>query len=730
MERKVRVRTQFLHWAAAVIVGMLDKFVGTSSNRWKDMKKRKIYLAICTLLALSAPANAIEETYEPIYFDADSYTLFGETKKNEVYALDNYAEDIRSTSANIDVITREDIRKQNTPSLSQLLNQLGSVTVQTANGSDGSVSTVRMRGTDRVRLTIDGVRADRASLTSTGIESQFLLMDDIERIEVIKGPQGNVAGTNASGGLIALQTRRGRGPMSIELGSDMGSYGTFKERAAIMGGNEKADYYISTTWYKTDGGLRTSNLGRIHNDDYNNLSVVSNLGLRVLDNKAEVRDIFRFSRARKGLGVGYSNLSYEYYNDPNNYARNIDVMNVLSFKHSPTESYNYDMKFGLYHNDNDNYTLPDRFSPDERSQSLISSIRLNFMTQHNFKYKDWNTFSIGYNLENEHIDGKSNSLMYGMWPMFPLQAYNDRYSGSTLQNDVYVNDVINIKDRLFIRGGTRLIHNSQFGTYVTPNASAALVLPTFKLSGAETKFRGSWGQSVNTPTLYQRYGGFRDSWMVWNGNNNLKAEKMTSWDVGVEQSFFERKLRFDFGYFNSHYKDYLSAYYTTDPMTWMTNGYYDNIDRAKIYGYEAKATWEPNDKFRFVVNYTYTNTEDETTGYALPATPKNRLNGTIYWTPVERFNMYAGLEAGSERALSSASKDTVPGYVDAKIGASVRLFSVKNMHVYLRTNVYNLFNQNICMYKNTLSNDYYYSPKIRFVTGIFIKYNLPEKERV
>ena len=109
------------------------------------MKKRKIYLAICTLLALSAPANAIEETYEPIYFDADSYTLFGETKKNEVYALDNYAEDIRSTSANIDVITREDIRKQNTPSLSQLLNQLGSVTVQTANGSDGSVSTVTFK---------------------------------------------------------------------------------------------------------------------------------------------------------------------------------------------------------------------------------------------------------------------------------------------------------------------------------------------------------------------------------------------------------------------------------------------------------------------------------------------------------------------------------------------------------------------------------------------------------
>lgn len=693
-------------------------------------KKNRFYLVICAMLMVSAQSFAIEENYEPIYFDGGSYTLFGETKKNEVYALDNYAEDAKSSSANIDIITREDIKRQNTPSFAQLLNQLGSITVQTNNGSDGNVSSVRMRGTDRVRLTIDGIRADRASLTSAGLEPQFLLMDDIERIEVIKGPQGNVSGTNASGGLIALQTRRGRGPMSIELSSDMGSYGTFKERAAIMGGNEKADYYISTTWYKTDGGMRTSKLGRIYNDDYNNLSVVSNIGLRLLDNKAEVRDIFRFSRARKDLGVGYSNLSYEYYNDPNNYARNIDIMNTLSFKHAPTESYNYDIKFGLYHNDNDNYTLPDYMSPHEYSKSFISSTRLNFLTQHNFKYKDWNTFSVGYNLENENIDGKSRSLMYGMWSMFPLQAYNSDYTGSTLQNDVYVNDVINIKDKLFIRGGARLINNSQFGTYVTPNASAALVLPTFKISSAKTKFRSSWGQSVNTPTLYQRYGGFRDTYMIWNGNNNLKAEKMTSWDVGVEQSFANEKLKFEFGYFNSKYNDYISAYYNYDPITWLTSGYYDNIDSARIYGYEAKATWEPSEKVKLVVNYTYTNSEDKTTGYALPATPRNRLNSVIYWTPVERVNLYAGLEAGSERALSSASKTTVPGYVDAKIGASVRLFSIKNTHVYLKTNIYNLFNQNICMYKNTLANDYYYSPKIRFTSGIFLRYNLPEKEKV
>ena len=695
---------KFLRWAAAVKVGMLDEIGSTSSTGGIKMKKNYFSLVFIALLLLSGRAFAVEENSGNFYYDPETNRIYSGTKKQEIYSLDNYRESARSSSANIDVITREDIKRQNTPSLTEMLSQLGSVTTQNANGSAGNATSVRIRGTDRVRLTIDGVRADRPSLTTAGVESQFLLLEDIEVVEVIKGTQGNVSGTNASGGVVALQTRRGYGPLNIEIGSDLGTYGTFNERFAIMAGNEKADYYLSTTWFKTDGGMRTSQLGRIHNDDYNNLNIVSNVGVRLLDNKAELRDIFRFSRARKDLGVGYSNLSYSYYNDPNNYARNIDIMNTLSFKHSPKENYNYDVKLGLYHNRNNNYTIPDDMSPDESTASLINSTRLNFMTQHNIKYKDWNTLSLGYNLENEYIDGESNSWMYGSWA--------------------------NIKDKLFIRGGARLINNSEFGTYVTPNASAALVLPTFKIKDAETKFRGSWGQSVNTPTLYQRYGSFRDSWMAWAGNNNLDAERMTSWDAGIEQSFFDEKLKFEFGYFNSKYKDYLSAFYEVDPITWYTTGHYVNIDSAHLYGYEGKVTWEPNEKFKFLINYTYTKSKDDTTGYELPATPRNRLNGTIYWTPIERFSMYAGLETASVRTMSSASADQVDGYVDAKLGTTIRLFSFKDAHVYLKANIYNLFNQNICVYRNTLSNDSYYSPKIRFRAGLFLKYNLPEKEKL
>ena len=97
--------------------------------------------------------------------------------------------------------------------------------------------------------------------------------------------------------------------------------------------------------------MRADGLGKIKNDDYNNLSVVANLGKKVLKDKAEVRNIFRFSRSRKDMGIGYEQAyPYGLYQSPNNYSLNYDFMNTLSFTHNPNEKYNYDAKFGLYHN--------------------------------------------------------------------------------------------------------------------------------------------------------------------------------------------------------------------------------------------------------------------------------------------------------------------------------------------------------------------------------------------
>ncbi len=685
--------------------------------------KKNCFCALAILaLASTLPIMAIEENVES---STTPFVLYGTAKEKEMYSYSNYAESIESAGANVDIIQRRDIERQGNPTFSEILNQFSSIQVQNSNGSLGSASSIRMRGTDRVRLTIDGVRADRPSMTSPGVEPQFLLSDDLERVEVIRGPHGNIAGTNASGGLIALQTRRGKGPFKVELGSEMGNYGTFKERFALQGEKDGFDYYAGLTWFKTDGGMKATGLGKIRNDDYNNLSLVTNLGKKVLDDKAEIRNIFRFSRSRKDIGIGYEQaFPYGLYQSPNNYAMNYDIMNTLSFTHNPNDKYNYDTRFSLYHNRSNNFVLPDEFSGDPLYSSIskINSTRLNFQTQHNYKLASWNTLSVGYNLESEFINGRSSDS--DMWS----GVINNKYSGSTLQNDVFINDLINIKDKLFLRGGARLTHHSDFGTYVSPNASAALVLPTFKLKGAKTKFRASWGQSINNPTLYQRFGTVNSAYMISLANPNLKAEKMKSWDLGVTQSFFDEKLSFDMGYFNSNYDDYIGYRGETDPMTWMYVGQYVNVDKAKIQGVEGKITWEPKSWFKIVSSYTYTKSQDEMTGADLPGVPRNSIKTTAYWTPHKRIDIYAGVEANSGRYMSATkNSDKTDGYVDARVGANIKLVKTENYEMSLRGTVYNLLNQDISMYRQGPTS--YYAPGINFRLGLFMDYTFPERKK-
>ena len=684
------------------------------------MKKRTL-LAAMMLLCMANGAYAIDDDGDILAVkDSDSYTIFGQAKKNEVNTLDNYIDNLSTSSVAIDKITREDIEKQNSPSLGDILQYTSGATVNTNSGSDGNITKVRMRGTDRVRLTIDGIRADRTGGTSPGAaEIQFINTDDLETIEVIKGPQGNVLGGNASGGAINMQTRRGRGPFKFELGSEMGGYDTYKERAAVMGEYKSLDYYLSTTYYKTSGGMRTNTMGRMYNDSYRNLSLVSNLGYKLFDDKAEIRNIFRFSNAKKGLAYGYGDgWSIPDYNDPNNYARNLDIMENLSFKHQVNDYYDYSLRFGVYHNRNRNYLLGDQFYPNMEDVTYNNGTRLNFMTQHNVKLADWNKVSVGYNFENEWLD-------YNNYNDYGFGADTQLLKASTTQNEVYINDVINIKDILFIRGGVRYMHNNRYGDYLMPNGSAALVLPTFKIPGAKTKFRGSWGQSVNNPTLYQRFASIPAYWFY--ANPDLKSEKLSGWDVGIEQTFWDEKVKFEFGYFNNSYKDYIA--YTTDPMTWSSQ--YQNVDRAKIQGYEGKFTFEPNDIIKFVLSYTYTDSEDKTTHMDLPQAPNNAYTGMIYYTPFrDRWDLYAGLTATSSRRASGGPDpdNRVSGILDAKVGTKLRLFSWKGFHLFLKADVLNLFNQRNCVYRE--GGTYFYSPKIHARFGVYLEYDTDKQKQI
>ena len=392
-------------------------------------------------------------------------------------------------------------------------------------------------------------------------------------------------------------------------------------------------------------------------------------------------------------------------------------MDVVSWDHAVNDKYNYNAKFGVYHNESDSYNKRGSISTDPTywMDAKIRSTRLDFNTQHNVELADWNTLSVGYNFESEFIDGSSHED--GAWPT------DANYSGNTIQNDIFVHDLINIKDTLFMRGGARLLTNNEYGTYVLPNISSALVFNTLGIKGAKTKFRGSFGQSVNTPTLYQRYGIIP---FMLQANPNLEAEKMTGFDAGVEQSFFDDKLSMEFGWFHNDYKNYIG--YNWNPT--VGAGIYENIEGARSWGFESGIRFQPNDKFKATINYTYTYARDKISRQNLPGSVYNRINGNLYWTPTDRLTFFTGAEFGDGVYYYTDNTNLQPSktqaYVNVKLGGEVKVIKTENFDLSIQGTVYNLLNQKIALYQSNAWNNYY-APGINFMAGIFAKYSLPVK---
>lgn len=681
---------------------------------------KKIYPFLCTALtvaALVSPVLAFEDAplVTPPEAKSKTKSLFSRIlSKDEVYSLSNKIESKKYATVPIEVITLQDIENQNSPAVSELLNSMTSVSVQRS-GSMGDISSFRIRGTDRVKVTLDGIDVGN----STSEDGRFYLQnwssDDIERIEVVRGPQGNIQGAQASGGLVGMFTKQGRGTGTFRTGSNFGNYGLFKEHASYGMGDDKKDFYLSTTFLRTNGGGAIDDIQgsreNLTHDSYKNLGLVGNTGFRIMEGKGELRQIFRFNKGKKDLGYN----DWGSYQDYNDYATNLDISSTSIFNWAPNDWYDSSTRFGIVHNRYNNYAMEDLDNPADYYNSHAYGIgsRLNFITQHNFSYKDWNRLSVGYNLE--YTDYKGYSVEDDWMGGPPLQ---DRWRGEGVQNDVFVSDSINIKDKLFLKGGVRAINHSTFGTYFTPNGSVALVLPTFKIADSYSKFRGSWGQSVSMPSFYQMYG--RLSSVGLKSSPGLRPEQLDGWDVGFEQSFFNDKLSFEFGYFNNKYKDYIGYTDSYDPITWAMEARYINVNEAKISGYEAGVKWQPNHIFKMTANYTFSDSEDKSTGFELPATPRNRVNVGMFITPGDRFTFFAKASASSDRVYSYGySKDAerrADGFVDVSLGTRIKLFDYKKMHVYLTGTVYNLLNQNISMYRG------YYQPGVHFMAGLFVEF--------
>jgi len=246
---------------------------------------------------------------------------------------------------------------------------------------------------------------------------------------------------------------------------------------------------------------------------------------------------------------------------------------------------------------------------------------LKFDWQHHLQLHKTNALTFG--LEYEREEGKSKYYWESLWgpgqSIFPKKTANIK--------GYYIQDEIKLWDRLFATLGIRIDDHSRFGSETTYR-----VAPAYLIKETDTKIKGTFGTGFKAPTLYQLFAPAT----LWGpiGNKDLKPEKSKGWDFGVEQNFFKNRVTLGATYFRNDFKDLIQ-------FDWGQG--YINIAKAKTEGVELFASAKPIDDLTLRINYTYTDTEDKTTGEALIRRPKNKIGFDINYHFLNNGNVNLGV---------------------------------------------------------------------------------------
>lgn len=513
-------------------------------------------------------------------------------------------EPLEQIGASVTVIPEEVLRAQEYRTIEEALRTVPGLDVQRS-GSLGKITTVRIRGAGaaQIQVLIDGVRVK--SLTSGDFDFADLPVDAIERIEIVRGPQSTLYGADAIGGVINIITKRGRGAPSAFANLEVGNYDTYRERAGISGANGPWDFSLGVS--RLDFG------GQFLNDDHQLTSVNGRLGY-ALPNRGEVALVARYSDGHRGIPFRTTFPDF----DTNRTQDDTLALVSLEWRQPWVAWYEHALRLSTMRS-----TLTFR-DPDSafEPRSDIETERREVDWLHHVHFGKVDTVTVGLEYRNEDGTVKGSfSETTDTWAVF-------------LQNE------LRLFERFFVTAGVRYDDNSAFGDETTARAAAA-----YLLRATDTRLKASWGQGFRAPTFNDLFFPATFPPCPAFGNPDLRPEESESWDAGLEQHFWQRRVRLGATYFRNDFENLIQAT-LIDPENFCFQA--RNVGHARSEGVEVEASVAPIDGFLLTGAYTHTDTEDRTTGQPLRRFAPNRWAFTATW------EVLRGLTLGAELFVVSS----------------------------------------------------------------------------
>ncbi|MFQ5743977.1 MAG: TonB-dependent receptor plug domain-containing protein [Acidobacteriota bacterium] len=523
---------------------------------------------------------------------------------------DRITESLQEVASSVTVITAEQIEASGAQWLIDVLDRAPGVTT-VRGGPVGAVSSVFLRGTNsnHTLFLVNGVKVNSPSTGAYNLA--HLPASQVERIEIVRGPQSALYGSEALGGVINVITRKGTGPVSGGIEGEGGSFGTGQVQAWVGGSRGELDYSASVARYDSNGFSAADEArGNVENDGYENLSVDSRLGYR----SASGWQIEGFLRA------------FDATTQIDDFAFGVGPVDDGNFVEDSNEIYTavrLGRQVGRW---NTSLTVSDSEIDLTDSNPDASFSRL-FGLDAFIREIDW---------QNEVALAAGNTLIGGVEyrrekaaveseTVFDTSGFNDDVDVTGL----YLHDrMLLAGDRVTLSFGGRHENHSVFGGHTTGQVGASVRLPL------GLRVHGSLGTGFRAPSI-------NDLFFPFFGNRALGPEKSTGGDIGVQGYWDESGLRFDLTYFRNDITDLIQFSLATFQA--------ENIGNALTQGVEASGEWAPSDRFGLGGTYTFTDAMDQDLDLPLLRRPRHQGSLRLTVRPSGRLRVFTEVRAKGHR---------------------------------------------------------------------------------
>ena len=502
-------------------------------------------------------------------------------------------------ASSVTVVTAEDIAAQQQRTIADVLRNIPGLNL-VQQGGPGSVTSVFMRGTssNHTKVLIDGIDVSDPSNANAAFDFGQLPTQDIERIEVLRGPQSGLYGSDAIGGVINVITRSGSGPMKLAASIEGGSFDSFNQTAGLSGSQDTFRYSANVAHLHSGATPVTPPdlLGPgepRHDDYYDNFTVSTKLGLEV----APSFDL--------GLVARYTSTHLHYTGEDfstfpalpaaQQSESNTDEYYGRATAHLVSLAGALDQTLGAAFMRNQTATLQ-----PQTPEGLNTGERVKVDWQGAVRLAAAETLLLGLEDARDEISQ-------------PLSA-------STRIDSGYAELQSQLGEHWFSALNVRYDDNDRFGSKVTYR-----VAPAWVSQASGTKLKASVGSGFKAPTLSELFQDFPQ--FLFFANPNLRPESSVGYDAGIEQDLAGNRLRVGATWYHNRIRDLITTDVTA--TTWA------NVGRATTYGVESFIAWQAARQLALRLDYTYTEASDELAHQELLRRPKHKGTLNVSWRPRE-----------------------------------------------------------------------------------------------